>query len=131
MIYTEGKALTISLWINCEVIFIKTVRKDDIISKVAQETGYYVDDVRDVADAIFAAMKAEIEADHNIQYIGFGTFKIMKSRGRRYTLPNEPGVYRFKPSSRYIRFVPSYVVKGILAQNDQLETEGFMVGGDD
>ena len=61
--------------------------KADLVEKVAERTGLTRTDVAVVVDSFLETVKKSVEAGHNIEIRGFGTFKIKLRKARKARNP--------------------------------------------
>lgn len=84
--------------------------KKEIVSKVAEETGYSHKTVNEVIDSLLNNITSEISNGNKVQFVGFGVFepKERAARTGRNPKTNQPIqipkriVPSFKPGSRLI-----------------------------
>lgn len=86
----------------------KNVIKEEIVTRVANETGYSQKMVGDVVDTLIKDITDEMSNGNKVQFMGFGTFepKVMAARVGRNPHTNQPVpipervVPSFKPGNR-------------------------------
>ena len=70
--------------------------KADLVEKVSEKTGLTRTDVAVVVDNFLTTVKKALEAGHNIEIRGFGTFKIKVRKSRK---ARNPSPHRSPPTS--------------------------------
>jgi DNA-binding protein HU-beta len=84
------------------------VNKNDLINKVAEQTGLKKKDAEQAVNSVFAAIEEALAAGEKVQVIGFGTFETRKRAARSGRNPQtgeiieipESVVPAFKPGNR-------------------------------
>ena len=89
--------------------------KADLVEKVADRTGLTRTDVAVVVDAFLDTVKKSVEAGHNIEIRGFGTFKV-KLRKARIARNPRTGEPVHVPARRVPVFKVSKELKELVSQ---------------
>ncbi len=84
------------------------MNKNDLINKVAEQTGLKKKDAEQAVNSVFAAIEEALAAGEKVQVIGFGTFETRKRAARSGRNPQtgeiieipESVVPAFKPGNR-------------------------------
>jgi DNA-binding protein HU-beta len=84
------------------------VNKNDLVNKVAEQTGLKKKDAEQAVNSVFAAIEEALAAGEKVQVIGFGTFETRKRAARSGRNPQtgeiieipESVVPAFKPGNR-------------------------------
>lgn len=92
-----------------------TVTKADLVEKVAEETGLTRTDVAVVVDRFLEVVKKAVEAGHNIEIRGFGTFKIKVRKSRKARNPRTGEVVPV-PDRKVPVFKPSNEFKNLITK---------------
>lgn len=88
----------------------KTVSKADLVGIVAEDTGLKKKDVKDVVDAVLAAISSNLESGAKVQLTGFGTFEVRERKARTGVKPGTTDKIEI-PSSAYPAFKPGKSLK--------------------
>ena len=85
------------------------MNKNDLINEVAKKTNLSKKDSKNVVDVILGSIKKNV--NKGIQLVGFGTFKVVKRKGRKGRNPRtgEPITIKAK---NVVKFVAGKELKG-------------------
>lgn len=86
------------------------MKLDDIIAKVATDTGLRRADVKGAVEGTFAAIKSAVDAGDKISIPGMGSFQLREREAGQRVI--KTGETREVTAARYMTFKPSRVAMG-------------------
>jgi len=54
----------------------------ELIDQVAKETGYHKKEIKEVVDSVLSTISKSLAKGEKVQFVGFGTFKVVKRAAR-------------------------------------------------
>ncbi len=92
-----------------------SVNKSELVTKIAELTGFTKTDSTTALDAVFEAIKAALVAGEEVRLVGVGTFAVSK---RKETKGHNPrtGLAITIPASNLPKFKPSSALKEAVNQ---------------
>lgn len=76
------------------------MNKADLVSKVADNTGFKKKDVETILDSVLGTIEQSLVDGDNVRLIGFGTFETRGRKARKGRNPQQPEVVIDIPASK-------------------------------
>ncbi len=76
------------------------MNKADLVTKVADATGFKKKDAEVAIDAVFGIIQESLVAGDSVRLIGFGTFETRERKARTGRNPQKPGTVIEIPASK-------------------------------
>ncbi len=92
---------------------MSSVKKSDLVSKIAEQTGLAAVDTKIIIDELITAINEELISGNTIELRGFGTFSI-KNRSARWARNLSTGETVFVPEKKDIAMKPAKELKELV-----------------
>ena len=89
------------------------MNKDELVTYVADETGAYKKDIKNMVDVILKGIEKGMRQDGKVTLVGFGNFIVKQRKARMARNPKTGGAVRVPPK-RVPTFKPSQSLKDII-----------------
>ena len=100
---------------------------DEIVAKVATDTGVSRGDVKKAIEGVFAAIKSAVDAGNKIHIPGMGAFQLKKREAGQKV--DKSGRTRDVTAARFVTFRPSRTAMGLPPKKDRTEKRGKKKAG--
>jgi DNA-binding protein HU-beta len=89
------------------------MNKQDLIAKIAQETGITKTNATAAVESFFDGITKSLKKGQPIKFVGFGTFKTAQRKARTARNPQTGAAIKV-PKRRVVRFTAGKALKGAL-----------------
>ena len=87
------------------------MNKQDLIAKIAQDTGITKSNATAAVESFFEGITKSLKKGQPITFVGFGTFKTAQRKARMARNPQTGAAIKV-PKRRVVRFTPGKALKG-------------------
>lgn len=86
------------------------MNKNELIKKVAADTGKTQSEVKEIVDSAFAVISAKLGNGEKVSISDFGTFSVVEKAARNFHNPNS-GKVEISEAHNVIKFQPAALLK--------------------
>lgn len=91
------------------------MNKQDLIAKIAQDTGISKTNAAAAVDSFFEGITKSLKKGQPITFVGFGTFKTAQRKARTARNPQTGAAIKI-PKRRVVRFTPGKALKASVSK---------------